>query len=341
MRVAIFSWESLHSIVHGGLGVYATELAAGLERRGHEVHVITRRAPDQGDYARIDGVHYHRVNHGISNNFVETMDWMCKAMVHRFSEVTQLIGKFDLIHANDWMTGNCIPYVWNGFGTPSVLTMHSTEYGRDGNQNFDGFAQWVRDTEAAACYSAKTVISVSGFLASELQRFYQVPHNKIHVVPNGVSYHHFDGFVDPASIKQRFGIAPLDATVFTAGRVSLQKGFDMLVEAVPMVLGYFPATKFIISGRGEEMDGLVRRAHELGVARGMGCWKARRRHVCRRSHRDGVARRQWVPSGHESWRFGSWNWLAAGRPRSLPCVGAQRASRGRTEVQLGRRLRVH
>lgn len=266
MRVAVFSWESLHSITHGGLGVYATELAAGIERRGHEVHVFTRRGPQQGTYARIDGVHYHRVDHGISNNFVETMDWMCKAMVHRFSEVTQLIGKFDLIHANDWMTGNCIPYVWNSFGTPSVLTMHSTEYGRDGNQNFDGFAQWIRDTEAAACFSAKTIICVSGFLASELQRFYAVPHSKIHVVPNGVGYHHFDGFVDPAAVKQRFGIAPMDATVFAAGRVSMQKGFDMLVEAVPMVLGYFPGTKFIISGSGAEMDGVVRRAHELGVA---------------------------------------------------------------------------
>jgi glycosyltransferase involved in cell wall biosynthesis len=266
MRVAVFSWESLHSIAHGGLGVYVTELAAGLERRGHDIHVFTRRGPGQGSYDRIDGVHYHRVDHGISNNFVETMDWMCKALVHRFSEVTQLIGKFELIHANDWMTANCIPYVWEGFKTPSVLTMHSTEYGRDGNQNFDGFAQWVRDVEAAGCYSAKNIISVSGFLASELQRFYAVPHSKIHVVPNGVAYHQFDGFVDPGQIKQRFGIAPMDPTVFTAGRVSLQKGMDLLVEAVPMVLGYFPSTKFIISGSGAEMDGLVHRANELGVA---------------------------------------------------------------------------
>src|SRR5512138_1258380 len=91
MRVAVFSWESLHSISHGGLGVHTTELAAGLERRGNEVHVFTRRGPGQGSYDRIDGVHYHRVDHGISNNFVETMDWMCKALVHRFSEVTSLI----------------------------------------------------------------------------------------------------------------------------------------------------------------------------------------------------------------------------------------------------------
>lgn len=37
MRVAMFSSESLHSISTGGLGVHVTELAAGLQRRGHDM----------------------------------------------------------------------------------------------------------------------------------------------------------------------------------------------------------------------------------------------------------------------------------------------------------------
>lgn len=84
MRVAMFSPESLHSGVTGGLGVHVTELAAGLERRGHEIHVITQRGGGQGGYDRIDGVHYHRVDHGTSGTCVETMDFLCKAMAHRF-----------------------------------------------------------------------------------------------------------------------------------------------------------------------------------------------------------------------------------------------------------------
>ncbi|MFP4013711.1 MAG: glycosyltransferase, partial [Chitinispirillaceae bacterium] len=170
MRVALFSWESLHSFKIGGLGVHVTELAAGLERREHDIHVFIRRKPGQNTYDRIDGVHYHRVDHGISDNFVQCMDWMCQAMAHRFHEVTSLIGKFELVHAHDWLTGNVLKYISDGFGTPGVLTMHSTEYGRDGNVFHDGFASWIRDAEAAACQHAKVVISVSGFLADELQR---------------------------------------------------------------------------------------------------------------------------------------------------------------------------
>ncbi|NLL13742.1 MAG: glycosyltransferase family 4 protein [Fibrobacter sp.] len=265
MRVALFSWESLHSINIGGLGVHVTELAAGLERRGHEIHVFTRRKQDQSHYDQIDGVHYHRVDHGISDNFVQSMDWMCQAMAHRFHEVTSMIGKFELVHAHDWLTGNVLKYISDGFGTPGILTMHSTEYGRDGNVFHDGFASWIRDTEYAACNHAKMIISISGFLAEEIQRIYGVHHSKIHVVPNGVAYHHFNGYLEPGPVKERYGIAPLDPTILAVGRMIAQKGMDLLVEAVPMVLGYFPSAKFIIAGEGPEKEGLINRANQLGV----------------------------------------------------------------------------
>ncbi|HOU92078.1 MAG TPA: glycosyltransferase family 4 protein [Polyangiaceae bacterium] len=266
MRVALFSWESLHSILLGGLGVHVTELAAGLERRGHEVHVITRRGPRQPDYDQIDGVHYHRVDHALDENFVVMMDLMCKAMVHRFHEVTSLVGGFDLVHAHDWLTANTLSYVRDGWGTPGILTMHSTEYGRDGNVFHDGMARWVRDTEAAGCRQARLVIAVSSFLASELQRIYGVPHDRIHVVPNGVAYHQFDGFIDPGPVKGRYAIGPLDPTLFASGRMMAQKGMDLLVEAVPMVLASYPSAKFVIAGEGPEKAAVVARAHEVGAA---------------------------------------------------------------------------
>lgn len=266
MRVAMLSSESLHSITTGGLGVHVTELAAGLQRRGHDMHVVTRRHEGQNHYDCIDGVHYHRVDHGLSENDVECMDYMCKAMAHRFHEITAMVGNFELTHAHDWLSANAMKYVMDGYGTRGVLTMHSTEYGRDGNVFFDGFARWVRDAEAAGCRNATTVIAVSHFLADELRRIYQVPDDKIHIVPNGVSYHAFDGTVDAAEVKGRYGIAPMAPTVFAPGRMTLQKGMDMVVDAVPMVLCSFPEAKFVIAGEGPEKDAVVRRAHEVGAA---------------------------------------------------------------------------
>lgn len=265
MRIAMLSWESLHSIPVGGVGVHVTELAAALQRRDHDVHVITRRRDGQNHYDLIDGVHYHRIDHGLSDNFVEMMNDMSRAIAHRFHEVTSMIGNFEVVHAHDWLTGNAMKYIMDGYGVKSVLTMHSTEYGRDGNQFFDGFARDIRDTEAAACFHADEIISVSHFLADEVERIYQVPRDKMHTIHNGVSYHAFDGMVDPAAVKGRYGIAPMAPTVFAPGRMTVQKGMDMLVDAVPMVLTSYPGTRFVISGSGPAYDGVVGRAHGHAV----------------------------------------------------------------------------
>ncbi|MFZ1416655.1 MAG: glycosyltransferase family 4 protein [Defluviicoccus sp.] len=267
MRIAMFSSESLHSIAAGGLGVHVTELAAGLERRGHEVHVISRRADGQRRYDRIDGVHYHRVDQEMRDGLVDRMDSMCRAMTDRFREVTSMIGKFDLAHAHDWSTVNAMRNIKGGFGTPSVLTMHSTEYGRAGNVLHDGFARSIRDREAAGCREATVVIAVSRFLAEELSGLYRVASSKINVVHNGVNFRAYDGFIDPGKVKARWGIAPMAPTVLSIGRMTPQKGLDMLIEAVPMVLASYPEARFVIVGQGPEKSHLMRLAHQVGASR--------------------------------------------------------------------------
>ena len=56
MKIAMLSWESLHSIPVGGGAVHVTELAAALERRGPEVHVFTRLGQGPTTAAILDGV---------------------------------------------------------------------------------------------------------------------------------------------------------------------------------------------------------------------------------------------------------------------------------------------
>ena len=78
MRIAILTWESLHSISVGGVAVHTTELAAALERKGHEVHVFTRmRWEGDWQYDKIHGVHYHRVPYRGSNDFIDDINQMC------------------------------------------------------------------------------------------------------------------------------------------------------------------------------------------------------------------------------------------------------------------------
>jgi glycosyltransferase involved in cell wall biosynthesis len=57
--------------------------------------------------------------------------------------------------------------------------------------------------------------------------------------------------VDPGEVKKRFGIHPLAPVVLFIGRMSYQKGPDILVEAIPEVLDHRWDTQFVFIGEGE------------------------------------------------------------------------------------------
>jgi glycosyltransferase involved in cell wall biosynthesis len=144
--------------------------------------------------------------------------------------------------------------------------MHSTEYGRCGNVFHNGSSERIRHHEGYATHKADKVIAVSHSLKGELKWIYNLPDSKVSVVYNGVPVHHFDGWVDAGAIKRRYGIGPTDPTVLFMGRLSVQKGPDLLVEAIPHILKFHPAAKFIFAGEGHLRGDLERRVHQLGVA---------------------------------------------------------------------------
>jgi glycosyltransferase involved in cell wall biosynthesis len=266
MRIALFSWESLHSIAVGGVGAHVTELGAALQRRGHDVHVFTRVGSGQSHYDCIHGVHYHRCSFGLSGNFVDEINNMCRAFVHSCFGVEDHLGAFDVVHAHDWLASNALVWIKQGRGRKGVLTMHSTEYGRNGNRFHQGQSVRVMDHERHGTYCADRVITVSGQLKDEIKWLYNVPEHKCRVVYNGVNAQAFDYPMDPGEIKRQYAIQPLDPTVLFVGRMVVQKGPDILVRAIPHILRYYPHAKFVFAGDGHMKNEVCGLAHHLGVA---------------------------------------------------------------------------
>jgi len=265
MKVAFLSWESLHSVAIGGVAQHVTELAAALQRRGHEVHVFVRIGHGQRPYDLIDGVHYHRCPIQIHPDFITEMNNMCNSFIWFLGEVESRIGPFDIVHGHDWLCAKGVVQAKNNRGRRTVFTLHSTEYGRCGNNNFRGRSERIRSFEAEGAYCADRVITVSGVLADEVKSQYGVPDWKLRTVRNGVHCERFDAPFDPGEIKQRYGIAPLDPTILFVGRLDYQKGPDILIEAIPRVLQSRGDAKFIIVGDGHLRWDLDRRAHQLGI----------------------------------------------------------------------------
>ena len=71
---------------------------------------------------------------------------------------------------------------------------------------------------------------------------------------------------DPGSIKGNYGMGPLDPVVLFVGRmVGGMKGGDILIEAVPDILGTHGDAKILFVGDGDNKMHCDHRAKELNV----------------------------------------------------------------------------
>jgi len=250
----------------GGVGVHVAELACALERKGNEVHVFTRVGnPNQPWYERIHGVHYHRCPFGENPDFIEEVNNMCRSFVDAFFRTENFTGPFDIIHSHDWLTSNALVWIREVRPVKCVLTIHSTEYGRCGNNFHGGNSARIRDHERHGTFCADHVIAVSSALKGELEWMYNLLDWKVDVIYNGVNYRNFDGWIDPAAVRSHYGIGPMDPMALFVGRIVYQKGPDLLIEAIPHILKYYPNAKFVFVGDGEMRWGVEERAKEIGV----------------------------------------------------------------------------
>ncbi|KXA94928.1 glycosyl transferase family 1 [candidate division MSBL1 archaeon SCGC-AAA259E19] len=266
LKIATFSWESLHSVRIGGLARAVTDLTEALAEKGNEVHLFTRTDEGQPEYDLINGVHVHRVDFPQSFNIIELAQNMCSAMVDRFWKTRDVSGEFDIVHGHDWMTVDAIHELKNQ-GYPTVLTYHSTEYARNGGE----FGDWwefeeISSKEWSGTYVADKVTAVSSSLLDEIRWLYNVPEWKIEVVQNGGELGNYKRDIDPGEIKKRYGIHPLAPVVLFIGRLEYQKGIDLLAQAIPHILDHRPDTEFIIVGRGGMRDYIEQMVQDLGVS---------------------------------------------------------------------------
>jgi len=257
LKIAIFCWESLYAERVGGLANAATHIAETLAKN-HEVHYFTRGwIQDQ----TIKGVHYHYCQpHG--NNIVEYCDSMSRGMVENFYKFDQP-RKFDFLHFNDWHPVQALHILQD---RNTILTYHSTEYGRNGNQ----FGDWweFKEISGKEWYGgliAKRVTAVSATLKNEIMQLYNVPDWKCDVVPNGVVPRQFRAEIDAGKVKQAYGIHPFAPLILFIGRLVYQKGPDLLIEAVRKVCQRHWDAKVIVAGTGDMRQYLAERAKDLPV----------------------------------------------------------------------------
>jgi glycogen synthase len=266
MRIALASWESLHSVAVGGVAVHVSELARALESHGHEVHVFTRQGLDQAADECIEGVWYHRVPFSDFPDFTAGIYRMCHGIVQRFRETQRVTGRFDLFHAHDWLAVSAMLEIKRLWGTATVLTMHSTEYGRCGNRFYEGPSGHVRYLERRGVSEADQVIAVSRTLQREVAWMFDVPADEIAVIYNGINPQDAAEFGNLVEVRHARHLTLDQQVVLFAGRMTCQKGPDLLLRAIPELLRRHPESRFVFAGDGDLRHRLEHEAWQGGFA---------------------------------------------------------------------------
>jgi glycosyltransferase involved in cell wall biosynthesis len=116
------------------------------------------------------------------------------------------------------------------------------------------------------------VIVMAEKARSLLRTVYQVPGDKIEIIPHGIPD---TAFVEPDAAKAALGFAG-KAIILTFGLLSPNKGIEVMIDAMPSILKRRPDLMYVVLGathpnlvrqEGESYrDRLVARAHSLGVS---------------------------------------------------------------------------
>jgi glycosyltransferase involved in cell wall biosynthesis len=110
------------------------------------------------------------------------------------------------------------------------------------------------------------VVCVSAGQAAKVRQA-GVPNARVTVIRNAARPETF-AEPDPADRRRLLGLLPPGTrrVVLAAGRLSPEKGFDVLIEAAPAVLSADPGCGFVLFGEGVERTRLSNRLAALGIA---------------------------------------------------------------------------
>ena len=264
MKILMLTWEYPPRVV-GGISRVVHDLSKRLIKDGHDVTVVTYKDGDAPYFEDDKGVKVYRVDNFMinPNNFIDWIMQMNFNMIAKANEIIAKEGKFDVIHAHDWLVAYAAKTLKGSYNIPIVSTIHATEAGRNSGIH-DEVQRYINDTEWMLTYESTEVIVNSNYMKGELQRLFGLPFEKINVVPNGVNLTAFNGIERDYEFRRRYALDNEKIILFM-GRLVYEKGVQHLISAMPKILNGYHDSKLVIAGKGGMLDELRGQVNAMGL----------------------------------------------------------------------------
>lgn len=268
----------------GGQVVYVLELAKRFSRLGRRVDLVTRRFEGQPEFDEVnENFRVWRIPFG-GDEFIrkEDMHDCLGDFVTNFLSAARNRGvQYDVVYSHYWDAGWAGQKIAEELNVPHVHTPHSLGWWKKHNMGGEltpeemeekyRFEERIRK-EFLVYQTCDHVVATTEPQTTLLQEEYDVLERHITVVPPGMDEDRFSPVRqhDQEALRERLGFQPYD--VLALGRMAANKGYDLLLQAMPTVFELVPEARLVaaIGSEGSEQDDegtmeLTAVAQELGI----------------------------------------------------------------------------
>ncbi|MGH3258897.1 MAG: D-inositol-3-phosphate glycosyltransferase [Streptosporangiaceae bacterium] len=230
----------------GGLNVYVVEVAKRLAERGVEVEIFTRAVcPDTPEVVELTGGVL--VRNVVAGPFEELDKNALSGQICQFTfevlrtEAAFAPGRYDLLHAHYWLSGQVAAVAKERWGVPLIQSMHTLGKVKNlalaAGDCAEPAARIRGEGEVVA--AADRLVANTDEEARQLVELYDADHRRVKTVSPGVDLSVFcPGSAQAA--RTRLGL-PADAVVLMfAGRIQPLKGPDVVLHAAADLLRSCP-----------------------------------------------------------------------------------------------------
>jgi hypothetical protein len=283
MRIALISEHAsplaaLGGVDAGGQNVYVAQVARWLARMGHHVDVFTRREErGQATNWLRPGLRVIHVPAGPARQVAKEallphMPEFARRMLH----LCERAARYDVVHANFFMSGLVGLHLKEAFGTPLVTTFHALGLVRRQHQGeADGFPPQRCAIERLLVRASDRLVAECPQDADDLAGLYGAQRARMRLVPCGVDPAEFAP-MSKDQARAALGLAASEFVVLQLGRLVPRKGIDNVVRAVGLLKRRHgvQARLLVVGGdaenaqdcRSPEMARLRTLAHECGIS---------------------------------------------------------------------------
>ena len=268
----------------GGQVVYVLELAKRFSRLGQRVDLVTRQFEDQPEFDDVNSnLRVWRIPFG-GQKFIrkEDMHDHLSDFVTNFLAAIRMSGtQYNIVYSHYWDAGWAGQKIAEELGIPHVHTPHSLGWWKKENMGADmdsvemekqyRFDERIRK-EFLIYQMCDHVIATTEPQAELLMREYDLLERRMTVVPPGMDEDRFSPVrqSERQALQERYDLQAQD--VLTLGRMAHNKGYDLLLQALPTLFELVPNARLIaaIGGEASTQDkkgvgSLKKIAKELGI----------------------------------------------------------------------------